>query len=353
MHQRGDEFRRLANRQQGIFLIGVDSPIGAFVAEKAIRDFIAKNDYSHVDGIYIGGFASAGIHGWPDMEIFKGKEMYDWVRAITRVTTLPTIADADTGYGGIHDVRRTVYEYCKVAEVSGFHLEDQEIPKRCGHIAGKRVLPRKESVGKIRAAVDMKNEIDQSLVVIARTDAYNAAGFKETPGFDGDMEEIVARAKEFFEAGADYVWAEFPNKGKKNIEAFARSLENYISSERCGIAAFNYSSSFPWDEEVSEQCADRAKMAQIGVKVLFNTYQMLAEKMARDYDMVMDFCKNPDPGKVLKERMAATVDHPMRSVKKALRVDEDFQRIETKYSALAKENIEKSKGFKAGDKETI
>src|SRR3989338_2315462 len=140
MHQRGDEFRRLAGRQQGIFLIGVDSPIAAIVAEKAIQDHAAKHQHSWVDGVYIGGFAAAGINGWPDMEIFKGEEMYRHVKNITRVTHLPAMADADTGYGGIHDTIRTVTEYFTVTGVVALHIEDQVTPKRCGHIAGKHVL---------------------------------------------------------------------------------------------------------------------------------------------------------------------------------------------------------------------
>src|SRR4029079_16095700 len=112
-------------------------------------------------------------------------------RYIATSVRVPLIADADTGFGNAINVIRTLREYIG-AGVAGLHMEDQESPKRCGHVAGRQVIPLEGAVGKIPAAVDTRNELDPDFVIIARTDARGAAG--------GSLDEAIRRAKAYLEA---------------------------------------------------------------------------------------------------------------------------------------------------------
>jgi 2-methylisocitrate lyase-like PEP mutase family enzyme len=136
--------------------------------------------------------------GMPDVGLLTMTEMIDNAGRIAEASGLPLIADADNGYGGVLNVRRTIQGYER-AGVAGVHLEDQVIPKRCGHLAGKQVVPVAEAVAKIRAAVDAR--IDADFVIIARTDAI------AVEGFDAALE----RAAKYREAGADVLFIEAPN----------------------------------------------------------------------------------------------------------------------------------------------
>jgi 2-methylisocitrate lyase-like PEP mutase family enzyme len=111
------------------------------------------------------------------------------------------IADADNGYGNAINVMRTVREYIQTG-VAGIHIEDQAIPKRCGHVAGRRVIPIEEAVGKYRAAAAVRRDLDPDFVVIARTDARGAHG--------GSLDEAIRRANAYLEAGADLAFVEGP-----------------------------------------------------------------------------------------------------------------------------------------------
>ena len=120
-------------------------------------------------------------------------------------------ADSDTGYGSALQVRRTVQQY-ELAGVAGLHLEDQVAPKRCGHLAGKQVVPGEEFVGRIRAAVEARTDPD--LLLIARTDAIAVTGF------DDAVERAAAAAR----AGADVLFVEAPTS-EAEIEALPRRLD--------------------------------------------------------------------------------------------------------------------------------
>ncbi len=150
------------------------------------------------DVVYMTGFGtSASLLGRPDVGLLGGAEMVDNVRRIVDAVERPVIADADTGYGNAINVVRTVRIY-EQAGVAGLHLEDQVMPKKCGHMSGKAVIPTAEMVGKIRAAADARRDPD--LVLIARTDAAAVHG----------LDEAIARARAFAEAGADVLFVEAP-----------------------------------------------------------------------------------------------------------------------------------------------
>jgi len=147
------------------------------------------------DAVYVTGFGSAARYGYPDVGLITLTEMAQNLRHICRATNLPVVADADTGYGNIINVRRTVREYER-AGVSGFHIEDQVFPKKCGFMEGKLVIPLEEHVQKLKAALDARTDPDT--VIIARTDALAPNGW----------EDALARARAYRAAGADMVFVD-------------------------------------------------------------------------------------------------------------------------------------------------
>jgi carboxyvinyl-carboxyphosphonate phosphorylmutase len=150
------------------------------------------------DAVYLTGFgASASLLGRPDVGLLSGSEMVDQVRRLVDAVDRPVIADADTGYGNAINVVRTVRAY-EQAGVAAMHLEDQVMPKKCGHMSGKAVISQAEMVGKIRAAVEARR--DPELVLIARTDAAAVHG----------LDDAIARARAFAGAGADVLFVEAP-----------------------------------------------------------------------------------------------------------------------------------------------
>src|SRR5258706_2019385 len=124
--------------------------------------------------LYMTGYGtSLSLLGMPDAGLATMTEMHLNARYIANAVKVPVIADADNGYGNAINVIRTVREYVQTG-VAAIHLEDQIIPKRCGHVAGRRVIPLEEAVGKYRAADAVRRDLDPDFVLIARTDARGA-----------------------------------------------------------------------------------------------------------------------------------------------------------------------------------
>ena len=142
-----------------------------------------------------GAGTSVARFGYPDLAITTETEMVSSARAIVASTDIPVIADADTGYGGILNIQRTIRDY-EQAGVAGIHIEDQEFPKRCGHLNGKQVIEAHEMVPRIKAAVDARRDPD--FVVIVRTDALAVTGWEDT----------IERCYQYIDAGADGLFVE-------------------------------------------------------------------------------------------------------------------------------------------------
>jgi len=150
------------------------------------------------DACYMTGFGTSLTRlGMPDIGLLTMSEMVDNAARIVDACGLPLVADADTGYGNPMNVRRTIHEYER-AGVAGVHLEDQAWPKRCGHLAGKRVIPTNEMEAKLRAAVDTRRDAD--FQIIARTDAIAVEGF----------EAALERGERYRAVGADVIFIEAP-----------------------------------------------------------------------------------------------------------------------------------------------
>ena len=133
--------------------------------------------------------------GYPDLGLATMSEMVANAAAIARTVSVPVIADADTGYGDVLQTRRAIREYER-AGVAGVHIEDQESPKRCGHLDDKRVVPQEEMVRKLRAALDAREDAD--FVVIARCDALAVTGW----------DDALRRCEAYVAAGADALFVE-------------------------------------------------------------------------------------------------------------------------------------------------
>ena len=162
--------------------------------------------------VYMTGFgATASRLGAPDIGLLTQTEMTTHARDMVRAVDVPVIADADTGYGGPSNIHRTVAEYLQ-AGVAAIHLEDQVQPKRCGQMAGIRLMDAHENAARLRCAVEARG--DQPLVVIARTDALPASG----------ADEAVRRAGIYRQAGADLIFVD-GLKTIEEVETVARRVE--------------------------------------------------------------------------------------------------------------------------------
>jgi 2-methylisocitrate lyase-like PEP mutase family enzyme len=196
-------------------------------ATTKLRHLLASGDTLLAPGVYDGlsarlvaraGFPIAyatggGIArslGYPDLGLLGMREVVDRLGNIVEHAEIPVIADADTGYGNALNVQRAVREFERTG-IAGFHLEDQEFPKRCGHLDDKAVVTTEEMVQKIRAARDAIT--DQDLVLIARTDAIAVEG----------LERAIDRAEAYMRAGADVAFVEAPETIEQ-IETIARRL---------------------------------------------------------------------------------------------------------------------------------
>src|SRR5438105_8659053 len=183
-------------------------------ARQALRRLIAQPGYTMVPGaydsltarlveqagfaaVYLTGGGYSRASGYPDLGLLTLTENTLFIGRTVEAVQIPVIADADTGSGNAINVIRTVRAYEKTG-VAGFHLEDQVSPKKCGHYEGKEVIGRAEMVGKIKAAVDTRQDPD--LVIIARSDARAVEG----------LEAAIDRVNAYLEAGADVGFVEAP-----------------------------------------------------------------------------------------------------------------------------------------------
>ena len=168
-----------------------------------------------------GAGTSVARIGYPDLALATATEMMSNAAAIAATVGVPVIADADTGYGGTMNVRRTIREYERTG-VAAVHIEDQQFPKRCGHLDDKRVVPIDEMVQKIRAAADARTDDDFTLIV--RTDALAVTGWDDT----------MRRCDAFTEAGADALFVEAIRSPEEAADVVARTsvplLYNFVES---------------------------------------------------------------------------------------------------------------------------
>jgi 2-methylisocitrate lyase-like PEP mutase family enzyme len=188
--------RELIARPGLVRTIGVHDVFSARIAEQAGMEML-----------FLGGFGvAASSFGLPDVGLVTLTEMTDAVRRITNRIGIPLIADGDTGHGDLHNVVRTVRDF-EQAGAAGILLEDQVSPKRCGHFAGKSVIPADEMVRKLKTALGARR--DPEFVIVARTDARAVEG----------IDAAIARSRRYAETGADVCFVEAPT----SVEELART----------------------------------------------------------------------------------------------------------------------------------
>lgn len=173
---------------------------GQFITAPGVFDLISAliADRMKFKALYVTGYGTvASSLGLPDAGIATYSQMIDRIGRIAEMTTTPIIADADTGYGGLLNVRHTVRGY-EQAGVTAIQIEDQEFPKKCGHTPDRRVIPIDDMVRKIRVASDSRSSSD--FLIVARTDARTGKG----------LDEAIRRGVAYAEAGADIIFVESP-----------------------------------------------------------------------------------------------------------------------------------------------
>jgi 2-methylisocitrate lyase-like PEP mutase family enzyme len=179
--------RELVQEPRIVRMLGAHDVLGAVLVEQA-----------GFESVFIGGFGtSASMLGLPDINFLGLTEMVEATRRMAQRVSIPVLADADTGHGDLHIVQRCVAEF-ESAGAAGIILEDQIQPKRCGHFAGKQVIPTEEMLLKWKAALAARSDPD--FVFIARTDAREIHGLKAA----------IERVNRYCEAGADFAFIEAP-----------------------------------------------------------------------------------------------------------------------------------------------
>ena len=170
---------------------------GIIVAPGAYDCLTAKIiQQSGFPAVYMtGAGTSVARYGFPDLALASMTEMVSNAADITASVSGPVIADADTGYGGLLNVGRTVRKY-EQSGVAAIHIEDQEFPKRCGHLDDKRVIPTEDMIPKIKEAVESRT--DKDFLIIVRTDALAVTGWEDT----------MDRCHRYIDAGADVLFVE-------------------------------------------------------------------------------------------------------------------------------------------------
>src|SRR6195256_775229 len=268
--------RRLLATKPYVFGPGVYDPMGA--------ELVMYHGY---DAVYFSGYSFAIGHlGTTDMDLYSSVEIADGARRavsalrksqLTRamgdpdkgvapihLDIPPVVVDMDAGYGNLFNVQRTVDLYVR-AGVAAAHLEDQVMPKRCGHIAGKALISADEFVGKLKMMRSTADDLGHpDFVIIARTDGVSAT---EAPESKRGLELAIERGLRYLDSGVpDLLWCEFPTAERAPTERFHDEIRKRFPEARF---AFNYSSSFKWFNEAQPMTFD--ELSQMGVRFIFIT----------------------------------------------------------------------------------
>jgi isocitrate lyase len=268
--------RELLETEPFLFGPGVYDPMGAQLVM-----------YYGFKAVYFSGYSFAIGHlGTTDMDLYSNVEIADAARRTVsalrkfqltmavgepgkgippkHLDIPPVIVDMDGGYGNIFNVQRTTELYV-TAGVAAAHIEDQVLPKRCGHIGGKALIPVNEMVGKLRMARAVADDLgNRDFVIIARTDGLSAV---DAPESLRHMELAVDRGLRYLDSGIpDLLWCEFPTADRGAVETFTEQITKRFPDARF---AFNWSSSFKWFSEPNPMTF--AELGAMGVKFIFIT----------------------------------------------------------------------------------
>ncbi|WP_165223120.1 isocitrate lyase/PEP mutase family protein [Affinirhizobium pseudoryzae] len=281
-----DSLKALISRGEIVMAPGAPDPLTARLVEQA-----------GFPAVYMTGFGATASHlGLPDLGLMSQTEMTTHARNMARVVSIPIIADADTGYGGPANIDRTVREYMQ-AGVAAIHLEDQQQPKRCGQLAGIKLIAAEENVRRLKCALAARDS--GKLLIIARTDALPASG----------AEEAIRRANMYRDAGADLVFVD-GIKSIRDIETVARHVEG---PKVVSIVDGN---------ETTELTADH--LGQMGFQVVFYAVSTLFSAVRAIQDTLSVLMRDGTP----KARQSAMVTYQEYSQSVGLT---DFQSLDDRF----------------------
>ncbi|MEO0492460.1 MAG: isocitrate lyase/PEP mutase family protein [Actinomycetota bacterium] len=245
-----------------------------FTLVPGVYDMVSARvaDRAGFDALYMSGYGISASHlGLPDAGLSSFTDMLDRARTIAAGTATPLVADADTGFGGLVNVRHTVQGY-EAAGVAAIQLEDQDFPKKCGHAAGRTVIPAAEMVTKVEVAVDSR--ADDDFLVIARTDARSSLG----------IDEAIKRGRAYAAAGADVVFVESP----ESEHEFARIVDEIDAPVVANMVEGGFSPALPAE-----------RLAELDVTIgLFPVTALLAVTARLDgiYRRLRTDGTSPEPG---------------------------------------------------------
>jgi isocitrate lyase len=268
--------RQLLDQNPYVFAPGVYDP---YTAQQVM--------YYGFPAVYLSGYSLAMGHvGSTDMDLYSSVEIADAARRTvsalrkfqltmavgdpdagvspTHMHIPPVLVDMDGGYGNAFNVQRTTELYVG-AGVAGCHLEDQVLPKRCGHIAGKALISADEMVGKLRAMRSVADDLgNPNFVIAARTDAYSAV---DAPESSRGMQLAVERGLRYLDSGIpDLLWCELPNSDREPVEIFSTEIRKRFPEAKL---AFNWSSSFKWYQDPNP--LRFGELGEMGYRFIFIT----------------------------------------------------------------------------------
>src|SRR5436190_14329332 len=316
----GRRLRGMLASKPYVFAPGVYDPMGAQLVM-----------YHGFDAVYFSGYSFAIGHlGTTDMDMYSSVEIADGARrtvsalrkfqltmavgdpekgiAPRHLDIPPVIVDMDGGYGNIFNVQRTTELYVN-AGVAAAHLEDQVLPKRCGHIGGKALIPVNEMIGKLRMARAVADDCgNPDFVLIARTDGLSAC---DAPESARHMDLAIERGLRYLGTGiTDLLWCEFPTSDREPVETFAHEIHKRFPEAHF---AFNWSSSFKWFKDPNPTTF--AELGDMGFKFLFIT---LGGQHATGYglsNLLQDMAEGQEQGYIALQRkeFEEGTDYPTRS----------------------------------------
>ena len=267
------QLRKILKEGKSIFVPGCYNALSAKILDQV-----------GFPAIYMTGYGtSLSLIGMPDVGLATMTEMHLNARYIANVASVPIIADSDNGYGNAINVIRTVKEYVQTG-VAAIHIEDQIVPKRCGHVAGRQVIPIEEACGKYRAADYARKEIDPDFVLIARTDARGAHG--------GTLDDAISRANAYLESGADMAFVEGP-VDVDEVKRICAEVKGPILYNQTGI-----SPRFTMDE-----------LQELGIAITIAPGAAMRAQMKAVYDLAVAMHEDgPDAEKRFNKEFT---DHPI------------------------------------------
>ncbi len=247
------EFRKRLEEPGIIVLPGIYDGVGARVAQQV-----------GFEGIYVtGNGLVASRIGKPDIGLATMSEMANWMRNIVSCVEIPVVCDADNGYGGVNNVKRTVEEF-EAAGVAAIHIEDQIFPKQCAAIGGLKLISTEDMVSKIKVALKTRKD----MAIIARTDIMAVTN---------NISDVLDRIKAFENAGADVVFAEMIT----NPEDVKRIVDSVKAPVLFDI----------FEQENREEVFTVRQLEDLGVKIVFNCLSLMRYNIKNTYNLLEHFRK--------------------------------------------------------------